>query len=154
MKRLFSAESSCDGFTLVEVMIVVAIIGILAAIAAPAYFNHVLRSRQALAVYELMAINAAQERFFAMNGAYALTLGELDGYASAGGGNYNGQYFEYSLVVPPLPQKMYITATADLDGDPATETIWRLEVGAIDNPTQISSNEQFGWSSLAAALGD
>ncbi|MCK4839258.1 MAG: prepilin-type N-terminal cleavage/methylation domain-containing protein [Desulfobulbaceae bacterium] len=150
MKRLFNAESSCDGFTLIEVMIVVAIIGILAAVAAPAYFNHVMRSRQALAVYELMAINASQERYFADNGRYATTLGVLDQYASAAGpGFYQGKYFKYTLA------NGVVTAKADLDGDPATETEWRLTVGAInDKPQQVSSNEQFGWSSLAAVMAD
>ena len=151
MKRLFSAESRCDGFTLLEVMIVVAIIGILATVAAPAYFNHVLRSRQALAVYELMAINAAQERFFAERGAYATGFGPggLTEYASVVTNVYTGKYFEYTLAGG------MITARANLDGDSTTETVWQLKVGAInDNPTQISSNEMFGWSSLAALMAD
>lgn len=149
MKKLVDAKSGCRGFTLLEVMIVVAIIGILSAVAIPAYFNHVLRNRQVLAVYELMAINAAQERVFAERGLYAFNFGVLGGYASAGTGVYTGQYFEYTLAGG------MITARANLDGNPTTETVWELEVGAInDKPTQTSSNERFGWSALAAMMAD
>jgi prepilin-type N-terminal cleavage/methylation domain-containing protein len=149
MKRLFSVKPGCEGFSLIEVMIVMAIIGILAAVAAPAYFNHMMRSRQALAVYELMAINAAQERLFAESGTYAANFGELPEYAGAGTGPYQGKYFEYVLA------SGVITATADLDGDPSTLTKWRLTVGEItQKPTQIFSDERFGWSSLATMMAD
>ncbi|MFO7606917.1 MAG: type IV pilin protein [Desulfurivibrionaceae bacterium] len=150
MMEMFKVKSGSGGFTLIEVMVVVGIIGILAAVAAPAYFNHVMRSRQTDAIYELMAINASQERYFAEAGTYAATFGDLDVYKSAGAGDYTGKYFTYNLAGG------MITATADLDGDPATETIWQVKVGDInDKPTQLSSsNEKFGWSSLAAVLAD
>lgn len=156
MKRLFGVKSGCEGFSLIEVLIVIAIIGILAAVAAPAYFNHMLRSRQALAVYELMAINAAQERFFAENGSYADNFGPagLAEYATVVTKVYVGKYFTYTLPTSPVAGKA-ITARADLDGDPSTETIWRLTVGEINQkPTLFSSNEKFGWSSLASMMAD
>ena len=62
---------SSQGFTLIELMIVVVIIGILAAVAIPAYFNHVLRSRQADAYHNLLDIKAAQEMHYSMYNAYA-----------------------------------------------------------------------------------
>lgn len=149
MKKLFDGKLGCEGFSLIEVMIVVAIIGILASVAAPAYFNHVMRNRQTYAVYELMAINAAQERYFAESGTYSTSFTNLREYASAGTGVYVGKYFEYQLAGG------VITATADLDGNPATETVWQLNVGEINKkPTQTSSNESFGWSSLAEVMAD
>jgi len=64
-------RKTSNGFTLVEILIVVAIIGILAAVAVPAYFNHVLRTRQAEAYHNLLDIKAAQEMFYAQNNRYA-----------------------------------------------------------------------------------
>jgi len=62
---------SSQGFSLVELMIVVAIVAILAAVALPAYFNHVLRTRQADAYHNLLDIKAAQEMYYSMYNEYA-----------------------------------------------------------------------------------
>ncbi len=63
-------KRTCSGFTLIELMIVVAIIGILAAIALPSYQNHVMRTRRAEAKIALMDCSARMERFFAENNTY------------------------------------------------------------------------------------
>jgi type IV pilus assembly protein PilE len=61
---------SSKGFSLLELMIVVVIIGILAAVAVPAYFNHILRSRQADAYHNLLDIKAAEEMFYSQYNRY------------------------------------------------------------------------------------
>ncbi len=58
-------------FTLLELLVVVLIIGILAAIALPQYKLIVERSRMAEAVTILKAIASAQDRFYMINNRYA-----------------------------------------------------------------------------------
>jgi type IV pilus assembly protein PilE len=60
-----------SGFSLVELMIVVAIVGILAAVALPAYNNSVLRGGRAEGQAELLQVAAEQERFFSGANSYS-----------------------------------------------------------------------------------
>ncbi|QEA38841.1 type IV pilin protein [Pistricoccus aurantiacus] len=64
-----------QGFTLIEMMIVVAIVGILAGIAYPSYQAHVERSRRGDAIAKLLELAQAQERFMARCGHYATQIG-------------------------------------------------------------------------------
>lgn len=58
------------GITLIEVMVVVAIVGLLAAIAIPAYNNYITRSRRSDAFTALGTVRAAQEMYRAERGVY------------------------------------------------------------------------------------
>lgn len=59
------------GFTLIEIMIVVIIVGILAAIAYPSYLDHVRRGHQTEAQGQMMELAAALEAHRAKNFSYA-----------------------------------------------------------------------------------
>lgn len=65
-----------SGFTLVELMIVVAIVAILASIALPSYQEHVRKGHRAAAQSEMMDIANRQQQYFLANRQYA-TQAEL-----------------------------------------------------------------------------
>ena len=62
---------NANGFSIIELLVVVAIIGILTVVAIPAYFNHVNRTRQSNAVQKLIDMKTAQEKYYALYDRYA-----------------------------------------------------------------------------------
>jgi len=78
------------GFTLIELMIAVAVIGILAAIAIPSYNEQIRRGRRAEAHAELGRLQLAQERWRADRSAYASNaqLSNIGGVATLPSGYY------------------------------------------------------------------
>jgi len=65
------------GFTLIELMVVVSIIAILAAVAIPVYINYVYRSKQVEAKTLLTTIKLEEEQFRAENNCYTLNVTQL-----------------------------------------------------------------------------
>lgn len=66
-----------QGFTLIEMMIVVAIIGILAAVAYPSYAEYVKRGNRSEGQALLSDIAAAQERYYSQNNRYITATGDI-----------------------------------------------------------------------------
>jgi len=65
------------GVTLIELVVVIAIIGILASIAIPSYERYILRSHRVQAISALLAVAAAQEKFYLACNTYTTNLEEL-----------------------------------------------------------------------------
>ena len=69
------SKAKQGGFTLIEVMIVVAIIGLLAAIGYPSYQAHVAKAKRADAQASLMELAQFMERYYTANGRYTQANG-------------------------------------------------------------------------------
>ncbi len=76
-----------QGFTLIELMIVVAIIGILAAIAIPAYQDYTVRAKVTEAVNAMAAAKTSVGEFFISNGSMPSTI-----IAAGFSGTINSKY--------------------------------------------------------------
>lgn len=110
------------GFTLVELMIVVVIIGIIAAVAIPSYQSNVRESRRSEAKSILMEIHLAEQRYRASNPAFA-------NLATLGYGAVNGQLNDYTVAVNNLTATTYtLSATATGDqGNDAGCTVFTID---------------------------
>jgi type IV pilus assembly protein PilE len=73
------------GFTLIELMIVVAIIGILAAVALPSYRRYIIRAARVEAQAEMLELASLQEKIYLNSNAYAFSVSaNYDGTADGG----------------------------------------------------------------------
>lgn len=75
--RKMNAKKQQSGFTLIEMVIVVTLIGILVMIAVPAYQDSVTKARRTDGQTALMEAMARQERFFTENNTYTTNLADL-----------------------------------------------------------------------------
>lgn len=82
-------KRSAAGFTLLELMIAVAIVAILATIAVPSYQDAVRKGRRTDAMAALLDLQMAQEKYRANNTSYAGTLGALGYNAVSDEGYYD-----------------------------------------------------------------
>lgn len=111
------------GVTLVELMIVIVVIGILAAIAVPGYRRYLIRSQRSEAKIGLMQLQTAQEKFYLQNNAYTTNI---TGAPPAGLGLQNvtetGKYDLAVALVDATAQAYTATATPRTGGGQTDDT--------------------------------
>jgi type IV pilus assembly protein PilE len=132
--KIVRANRSDKGFTLIELMIVVAVVAILAAIAIPSYQRQVIRTNRANAMAVLQSFAQAMERHYAQNNTYATAVvgtvfpnqSPLDGAA------------RYALSIEPAPATTATTFTLR-----ATPTAGQSQVG--DGFIEITNTGLRSW---------
>jgi type IV pilus assembly protein PilE len=114
------------GFTLLELMIVVAIIAIIAIIAIPSYTQYIRKSHRADAMQRMKQIALAEERFRAENPGYTSDWTLLGGDPDSTTPTGIGAWYDWADVTvtagPPATYTISITASGDQAKDKAAGT--------------------------------
>jgi type IV pilus assembly protein PilE len=102
------------GFTLIELMIVVAIVGILAAVALPSYRSHTVKSGRIQAQTELLQLASLQEKIYLNSNEYTTSVtSAYTGKKDGGLGRTSGQTNDgmYTISLGTTTQTFVLTAT-------------------------------------------
>ena len=129
------------GFTLIELMIVVAIVAILAAIAYPSYQEHVRKTRRALAQADLMEMVQGLERSFTTDRSYAnyTIFPQSPRDAAAGAGHYK-------MSITPSPVTTTYTLAATPINAQAVDRCGELRISQLGVKTRTKGTDaQCGW---------
>lgn len=135
-------KSREQGFSLIELLLVVVVVGIVAALAIPAYQRGMWAAENGSAFSTMRTINSTQLTFYTQNSRYA-RLDEINAILGNGAGTLvgdklvKGRYvFEMTPERPEdseLVSEYYVTATRDVTGD----AIYQYEMDQTGLITQI-----------------
>lgn len=109
------------GFSLIEMMIAVGVIGLLVSIGQPMYVASQIRARRVESVVNLEALEVAQFSYYATHDQFAPAFDDLDfrvNGARATGTVFHGKRYTMTLSQPWGQRSWYCSAAAELDGDP------------------------------------
>jgi len=116
------------GFSIVDLLVTVAIIGISAMVAFPIYTGYIQTSRRAEGEHNLQTIRLAQTEFFSENNTYfsgantAALIANSSGLWTPAKANETNREFTYSVTVPTGNPRTY-TATATGKGNNVPVTV-------------------------------
>jgi prepilin-type N-terminal cleavage/methylation domain-containing protein len=136
---MFSRFHNRKGFTLIELMIVVVIIGILAALAIPRFMKSTSKAKQSEARQILKQIYTMQHTYRQANTTYGdagltSTPGAAFTFPQIGVDIGSNAMYSYQ-VVTATALAFRATATANIDDD-ATNDVWEInETGVLANST-------------------
>ena len=121
------------GFTLIELMIVVVIIGILAAIAIPNFLRYQAKAKQSEAKTNLGAIYVTQTAYFSENDSYAASISALN-WSPAGSTRYSYAVQGVSTV------SFSVGASANIDNDGIIDIWYINDAKVLSNATNDVSS--------------
>ncbi len=134
-----------NGFTLIELMIVVAIIGVISAIAFPSYTSYMKKSARADAKVGMSKIADKQERFYLQNNTYTASFA-ADGLNTS---NVSEEgYYGYTIASTDLVNGFVVTATAvagESQADDTGCTVMTLSSTGIKTPNGVPAGSKDCW---------
>ena len=115
------------GYTVMDVMVVVVIMGVLASIGLNQYNKYIARSRRPETVIAFRAIASAQREYLLTHGTFAGTFSEL-GFNIERGARISpteiqGFSYNYRILQDDGPRSWYVVATGNIDGDPFPDIV-------------------------------
>jgi type IV pilus assembly protein PilE len=120
------------GFTMFELIIVMAIIAILAAIALPSYQRQIQKSRRTDAHNILMRVAAEQERFYTNFNQYAAALTGAPPAGLGFGATVDSEHGHYRVTLAVGAGNQTFTLTATPQGPQAVDLCGNLTLGNSD----------------------
>ena len=138
MNKHVSSAQSCRirGFTLIELMITVAIVVIFSAIALPSYKSYIVKTRRTEVQQQLISAAQNQERFFTTNGRYTAVAGTAGCGAVA---PVDTAFYTFSATCPNTNNSFSITATPVVGGSQASDGTQTIDnTGAKTNSVTTS----------------
>ena len=120
--------SSQGGFSLIELLIVVTIVGVLLAVALPSYRQFVRESARAEARRVLMEVAADQERFYSLNNSYSTDAGPMSDPVVEDRMSESGRYQVSVTACSGGSIANCFVATATPQGDQASDSCTTLTI--------------------------
>lgn len=136
-----------NGFTIIEVMIVVAIVAILAAVALPSYRDYILRGKLVDAHNSLSDFRVRMEQYYQDNRRYD------DGAGNCGATAPTSKYFTFTApaCVPAAnPAQTYVATATGVAGEGLSGFAFTINEANARTTTVSAPATTNGWSSNAA----
>jgi len=106
----------CKGFTLIEIITVMFIIGIITAIAIPNYTSMAEQGMAQAAKNNLMVIGNAQKNYFLNQGTYCSTCETLSSINTTLSLNISDNNYSYACILLPAPEGFQCTSLRTVSG--------------------------------------
>ncbi len=121
------------GFTMIELLIVIVILGLLASLVAPKFFNQLGTAERGIASAQMNAFETALDTYRLDMGSYPATLEEL---RKSDNPRWDGPYLPKEIPLDPW-KNQYVYTTPGDDGNPYK----LMSYGADGQPGGIDNNE-------------